>query len=302
MDEQGDTPVWTRWISPEDEALWEERLDERLPGRFVVIRRIGRKRLLLQGYVENRAEAESLRNQFGGRVETLTANDWAVPQSEKRPVIVKVRDCLLVTSESDPAALDQARQVDPDRVILSVPAELAFGTGEHATTATCLRFLADEAKSRARPKESWRMLDLGTGTGVLAMAAKALGAETAVGWENDPLAVAVAIKNARANGFAEGEIKIAQRDVFQWQPEMPEWDVIAANLFSEILIALLPTIRRALKADGTLIISGILRAREEATLRAADEAGFRIDRVKRVGKWVSARGALRNGSTGSAKS
>lgn len=146
------------------------------------------------------------------------------------------------------------------------------------------------------------MLDLGTGTGVLAMAAKALGAETAVGWENDPLAVAVAIKNARANGFAEGEIKIAQRDVFQWQPEMPEWDVIAANLFSEILIALLPTIRRALKADGTLIISGILRAREEATLRAADEAGFRIDRVKRVGKWVSARGALRNGSTGSAKS
>lgn len=289
-----DSPValWTKWISVEDESAWELRLDAEVPGRYVIVRKVGRQRLLVQVFVQSDAETERLIRTYGGKREEMVSADWLDPLREGRATQIKVRDRLLITSENDPEALEMLRAEFAGRRVLSVPAELAFGTGEHETTATCLRFLADVAKERGRtqPGVAWSLLDLGTGTGVLAMAARALGAGRVVGWENDPLAVPVAVRNVAGNGFESQEVEIAQRDVFEWDPVTPEWDVITANMFSEILIALFPKMRRALRQDGTLIISGILEEQADETLEAARQAGFQFEQVKTLGKWVTARG------------
>ena len=93
------------------------------------------------------------------------------------------------------------------------------------------------------------------------------------------------------HGLAQDAVKIEAADVLAWEPQEAAWDVITANMFSEILIATFPKMRQVLKSDGTLIISGILREQETETLAAAEKAGFAIMNVKRVGKWVTARTA-----------
>ncbi len=97
---------------------------------------------------------------------------------------VKVRDRLVISAESSKAALQKLAAQYPSRIILSIPPHLAFGTGHHATTATVLRFLVDFAKEREGAK--WSLLDLGTGSGVLAIAGARLGATQVSASDNDP--------------------------------------------------------------------------------------------------------------------
>ncbi len=280
--------IWMKRIAPEDEDLWEGRLIALVGERFVILRRVGRSRLEIQVFLENVAEGEALKERFGGRLDSLPEQNWMAMAAPK-PILVKVRDRLLVTSDTDPDSLMALRAQYPDRLVLTIPPELAFGTGDHETTSTCLRMLVDVAAQRGKREASWRLLDLGTGTGILALAAKGLGAESVHGWENDPLALTAAENNVRMNGYDPDKVVLTSRDVFDWEPEHPSWDVITANMFSEILIALFPKIRRALKPDGTLIISGILHDQAEDTVAAAVRAGLEMDCVKQVGKWVTAR-------------
>ena len=275
--------VWKKFISPEDEALWETRLEIQAEERFAISSVAGRQRLKVEVFLDDESDGSELVRMYGGSVETLADEDWqSVPV---KPILVKVRDRLVITSTTEPDAQAKLRDMYPGRELLIIPAELAFGTGEHETTATCLRFLVDVAKERG----SWSLLDLGTGTGILAIAAKLLGASKALGWENDPLAVSVAERNVLVHGLKPDAVTIEAEDVLTWMPQEAEWDVITANMFSEILIATFPKMRQALKPDGTLIISGILREQEAETLRAAEKVGFEVDDVKRVGKWVTAR-------------
>lgn len=275
--------VWKKFIDPADEALWELRLEMLAGERFAISTQAGRQRLKVEVFLEPDNDGASLVKEHGGAVETLADADWQ--KAPPKPILVKVRDRLVITSTSEPKELEALRETYPGREILVIPAELAFGTGEHETTATCLRFLVNVAKKR----EDWHLLDLGTGTGILAIAAKLLGAARALGWENDPLAVPVAARNVSVHGLTAADVEIGSQDVLTWEPEEAAWDVVTANMFSEILIAIFPKIRRALKPDGTLIISGILREQEDETLAAARAAGFEFAEVKRVGKWVTAR-------------
>src|SRR3954451_23139613 len=124
-----------------------------------------------------------LRRQFGGKILKLGA-DWlrkSIEQAPARPLRIGSR---LVVS----------RTRGPNTVV--IPAETAFGTGDHATTAMCLRML--ERLTRALPP-GWSMLDAGTGSGILAIAGSRLGAARVVAVDNDPLASAIARRNARAN-------------------------------------------------------------------------------------------------------
>ncbi|MCH1503347.1 50S ribosomal protein L11 methyltransferase [Verrucomicrobiales bacterium] len=280
-------PVWKKFISPEDEALWESRMEVQAEGRFAITSVAGRQRLKVEVFLDEGEDDDGsgFVQAFGGSVVALADEDWQSVQV--RPILVKVRDRLVITSTTEPEAQARLRKTYPGRKLIIIPAELAFGTGEHETTATCLRFLVDVAKER----DSWSLLDLGTGTGILAIAAKLLGASQVLGWENDPLAVPVADRNVLTHGLAQDAVKIEAEDVLAWEPQEAAWDVITANMFSEILIATFPKMRQVLKSDGTLIISGILREQETETLAAAEKAGFAIMNVKRVGKWVTARTA-----------
>jgi ribosomal protein L11 methyltransferase len=209
-------PVWKKFISPEDEALWESRMEVQAEGRFAITSVAGRQRLKVDVFLDEGEDDDGsgFVQAFGGSVVALADEDWQSVQV--RPILVKVRDRLVITSTTEPEAQARLRKTYPGRKLIIIPAELAFGTGEHETTATCLRFLVDVAKER----DSWSLLDLGTGTGILAIAAKLLGASQVLGWENDPLAVPVADRNVLTHGLAQDAVKIEAEDVLAWEPHL----------------------------------------------------------------------------------
>jgi ribosomal protein L11 methyltransferase len=197
-----------------------------------------------------------------------------------------VRDVLLVTAATGARELAALRKLHPSRQIISIPAEMAFGTGDHATTATCLRLLADVARKRAG--SCWTAADLGAGTGLLAIAARALGAESVFACDFDPLAVTVAGDNLRRNRV-DG-VTLRRQDVLKWRTPAKGYDVVLANLFSTVLIEAWPVIARALAPGGDLIVSGILASQAWEVFTEAAGSGLGFTKVVRKGKWVTARG------------
>ena len=134
-----------------------------------------------------------------------------------------------------------------------IPAGMAFGTGEHTTTATCLRLLADVVGTLPA---NFAALDLGTGAGILAIAAKALGAGRVAAVDFDRVAVRIARQNAFTNGFSI--IKISHADVLELGVRKA-FDVVLANLFSDVLIQAASRIARVTRPGGWLVFSGVLR-------------------------------------------
>ena len=252
-------------------ASHESELHELAPGNVAVIDQPGKVRILVQVTCKTRAEAANLVRQFGGSAEKLS-RDWQKKylQSEPHaPLGIGRRLFILANPEPD------------SRPQLVIPAAGAFGTGEHATTAMSLRLLEDATRNL---KRDWRLLDTGAGTGILALAARRFGASEVLGLDLDPRAVAHARSNARLNKIDRAEF--VRGDILRWKPP-GRFDLITANLFSELLIAALPIFRRALRRDGCLILSGILRAQNPSVIRALGRDGFRLITQRRRGKWVA---------------
>mgnify|MGYP003247014209 CR=1 FL=1 len=240
-------------------AKWEDAWSERIAGNpnAVITKIKGGKTVRITVYCDDEEDALALKKYFGGTVREIKTQDWVATQKrEKRPPL-KIRDALVITEQSSPENLAALRKQFPSRCILSVPAEMAFGTGDHATTSTCLRFICDAAKSRR--KTSWSMTDIGCGTAVLAMAALKLGAEHATAFDFDPMAIEVARHNMVRNAVTAEQLDLFVEDVFKWKPsESQQGDLVVANLFSTILQKAFPQIIAAMKKDAALVISGIL--------------------------------------------
>jgi len=164
--------------------------------------------------------------------------------------------------------------------ILFIPAGAAFGTGEHATTAMSLRLL--ERVTR-RLTNGWRMLDAGTGSGILALAGKRFGAGEVFAIDNDPMAISTAKRNAHGNGIKG--IKFIAGDLTKRIGG--KYEIITANLYSELLVSLLPRFRSGLSAQGRLIISGVLCDQEPRLKRALHVNRFQIHESRRRGKWIA---------------
>jgi ribosomal protein L11 methyltransferase len=158
-----------------------------------------------------------------------------------------------------------------------IPASLAFGTGEHATTAMSLRFL-EQLTRRWNP--GWSLVDLGTGSGILALAAKRFGAGLVIGVDNDPAAISMAKSNARLNKIRGATFQLG--DVHRWNPAQ-KTDVITANLYSDLLIEILPKLR----GGEWLILSGILRSQKHEFVRALQRNHLDVIDMKRRGKWMA---------------
>lgn len=161
--------------------------------------------------------------------------------------------------------------------LLAIPASSAFGTGEHATTAMSLRLLEQLTH---RWKRGWSLVDVGTGTGILALAAKYFGAGRVIGIDSDPAAISVAKSNARLNKIRDVSFQLG--DVHKWHPAQ-KTNVITANLYSNLLLEILPK----LHAGRWLILSGILRSQQGELVPALQRNQFDIISVKRRGKWAA---------------
>lgn len=265
---------WTRLSSQKWEDAWEERLQFLGPGRVAMVTWPDSKALKIEAFT-NKRTAGTLVKRFGGRVTKVAAHILAGNQSHPRAPLA-IRGRLWVFSDE---ALWKRSQGKPGA--LWIPAGMAFGTGEHATTATCLRLLCDVAKSLP---EGWRAMDAGTGSGILGIAAEKLGASAVEAFDFDPVCVRVARENARNNGCRR--IKVTKADARK-TTLFHRADVILANLFSELLLASAPGFARKLPPGGWLIFSGVLRKQAEEVVAGLARIGFEPPRIVARGKWCA---------------
>ena len=171
--------------------------------------------------------------------------------------------------------------LDAARTIVIDPG-MAFGTGDHPTTRGVVR-LMDGA---IRPGDV--VADLGAGSAVLSIAAVRLGAARAAAVELDPDAIGNAEENVRRNG-AEGAVTVIQGDAELILPLLAPVRVILANIISSVLVSLMPTMSRALAADGVMILSGILREERETMLDVLAAHGWRAEAEDAEEAWWSVR-------------
>jgi ribosomal protein L11 methyltransferase len=267
--------LWRKQVTPRWLVVNEALLEEIAANDLAVISRPRRVRSLVQVICRRRAGAQKLVREFGGVARVLPRNWLKFAQKQEAHPPIRIGRRLEIVSE--PACSSKVTNMP----LLVIPAAGAFGTGEHATTAMSLRLLEEITRNR---RLNWRLLDAGTGTGVLALAARRLGASEVLGLDNDPRAVAHAQQNARLNRISRARFIAA--DLLRWKPSA-RYEVVTANLFSELLIAGLPTFRQALRAKGHIIVSGILHGQAEAVARALRRNAFQLEKQRRRGKWIA---------------
>lgn len=255
-------------------------IDAISPERLAVVYRPGFKKILLEIACESRREATQLRVRNGGEIRRLHKG-WLATfarTQERKPLRIGKR---LVIFDSQKSRRNFAANGIESLII---PSGTAFGTGDHPTTAMTLRLLEGETR---KMKERWALADLGTGSGILGLAAHRLGARHVEAIDLDPVAISTAKKNARLNGVRGIEFSIL--DVHQWRPDA-KLDVITANLFSQLLINLLPRVRKSLKAGGFFIFSGVMRGEELALKKAIEKNKLQVGHIRRKGKWIALHG------------
>ena len=169
-------------------------------------------------------------------------------------------------------------EASPGEVVLTIDPGQAFGTGTHETTKLCLRFLEDVFEGPAPPRT---VLDVGTGTGILGIAASMLGAERVLGIDIDPRAAETARENGRINGVT-GSFRA---DVTPLSRVEETYDLVAANVLAEILADLKAEIGARCAPEGALILSGILVEKGDWIAREYDEAGWRLAGRRDEGQW-----------------
>jgi len=196
---------WSKVLRNESEvAIWEAVIEASGLTHATISHRSGSHSWRIEIFDADRSRLAAWEEQFGGTVEYFTYSQLEVmsqPPAEGEGGLLKIRDRLLVTPSTAEVELEEIRRQFPGRGVLSYPAGLAFGTGNHATTATCLRMVVDFAKDRGkRNTEPWSFLDLGCGSGILCAAAKALGAGEVLGIDFDEMAVRAARRLAGSQG------------------------------------------------------------------------------------------------------
>jgi ribosomal protein L11 methyltransferase len=268
---------WVRKASARHERAWRDRLSFLPPGCVVVHGSPGKKTIRLEAYIERPGPLRQIAGLFGGRVEKFDPDKIASQaNAPRRPLRIGKTLGVIDAHGAWPAKLPRPR------ILLRIASAMAFGTGEHATTSACLRFLAEEAKGCG---PGWNCLDLGTGSGILAIAAEKLGARKVSGLEYDPRAIRAARANARRNNCHR--VRFQEGDLLKWRPGRTQHRIVLANVFSEILRAAAPQIVRAVDPGGCLILSGILRPQENEVLRTFRSRGMKFEQAARRGKWVT---------------
>lgn len=191
-----------------------------------------------------------------------------------------VDDILIIPS------WEEMKPEDAGRLVIHIDPGTAFGTGLHETTQLCLRQL----KKYVTPETE--LLDVGTGSGILSIAALKLGAKHALGTDLDPCAAAATKENLLANEIPAGAMDVVIGNIID-DPQVQalagydRYDIVVANILAEVLIPLTPVIVPHLKTGGIYITSGIIDEKEEAVAAAIRAAGLEVAEITRQGEWVS---------------
>lgn len=191
-----------------------------------------------------------------------------------------IDDILVIPSWED------MQPQDNSRMVLHIDPGTAFGTGMHETTQLCIRQLRKHVVSGTR------LLDVGTGSGILAILALMFGAQHALGTDLDICAVDAVADNCRANGIDPADFELLIGNIIT-DKALGErigyecYDIVTANILADVLVPLTPVIVKHLKPGGIYITSGIIDDKEQTVQNAVEEAGLKVLEVTYQGEWVS---------------
>lgn len=220
-------------------------------------------------FLQERLAACGIANTLSTRTvhETDWANNW---KQYFKPLPIGERLLILPTWEQDD---------NPEgRLVLHIDPGMAFGTGGHDTTRLVLQTLEQEVHTGDR------FLDVGCGSGILSIAACLLGASEAFGVDIDPLAVKTAEENGARNDLYAPRYTIVEGDLAD--RVQGQYDVVAANIVADAIIALSPAVPAFLKEGGVYIVSGIIDTREADVLAALTACGFAVRTRHEHGGWL----------------
>ena len=216
--------------------------------------------------------------QYEPQTVSLREEDWATSwQKYYQPIPVGKRVYIV------PEWM-RGQEVPDGRVPLYLNPGLTFGTGAHATTQLCLELLEEAVK----PGDS--VLDLGCGSGILAIAALALGAERAIGVDIDPKAAGVAYENAAMNGIGGDRLTVLAGDVLSDRVlsvrlGRGQNNIVLANIVADVIIPLSAAAGDFLTTDGVFLCSGVIDGRQDEVAAALEAGGFAVTRHLERGGW-----------------
>ena len=191
-----------------------------------------------------------------------------------------IDDILVIPSWED------VKVEDEGRMVLHIDPGTAFGTGMHETTQLCIRQL------RKYITADTELLDVGTGSGILAILSLMFGAKHAVGTDLDICAVEAVAQNCEANGIDVANFEmmigniISDKEI-QDRVGYEKYDIVVANILADVLVPLTPVIVNQLKVGGIYITSGIIDDKEQTVVDAVKAAGLEVVEVTYQGEWVS---------------
>ena len=190
-----------------------------------------------------------------------------------------IDDILAIPSWEEPEITDRK-----PALIFHIDPGTAFGTGMHETTQLCIRQI------RKVITPDTKMLDVGTGSGILAILALMMGIDSAVGTDLDPCAPPAIEDNLRTNGVDPAKFRVILGNLIDDEKVQQEvgtdrYDVVAANILADVLIPLTPHVVPAMKTGAYYITSGILEGREDSVADAMREAGLEVVSVTAQGEW-----------------
>ena len=188
---------------------------------------------------------------------------------------------------------EEVKVEDQDKMILHIDPGTAFGTGMHETTQLCIRQL------RKYITPETELLDVGTGSGILAILSLMFGAKHAVGTDLDPCAVEAVRENMEVNNIPADSFKMMIGNIITDKEVQDEvgyecYDIVVANILADVLVPLTPVIVNQLKPGGIYITSGIIDDKEETVVEAVKAAGLEVLEVTYQGEWVSVTSRKKN--------
>lgn len=181
---------------------------------------------------------------------------------------------------------EEVKPEDQDKKILHIDPGTAFGTGMHETTQLCIRQIKKYLTSETE------LLDVGTGSGILAILALMYGAKHCVGTDLDPCAVEAVRENMEVNGIAPEAFQMMIGNIITDEEVQKKvgyecYDIVVANILADVLVPLTPVICHQLKKGGIYITSGIIDDKEQTVVEAVKAAGLEVLEVTYQGEWVS---------------
>ena len=167
-----------------------------------------------------------------------------------------------------------------DEVVIELDPGMAFGTGTHETTRMCIHMLEEYMEKNAE------VLDVGCGSGIISIAAAKLGASSVTGVDLDPVAVDVAKDNVSRNKV-QNNVEIMYSDITEALDDGRKFDVVIANIISDVIIRLNKNIRKYMRQPGIYICSGIIEERLDEVTNSIEAHGLKIIKIQHMGDWCA---------------